>query len=382
MKTAGKLLFLLSILLIAVILLVSLIAWRKARSAPDGSNTADAAATSPGPLRVAFGVSSTVGDFGWSHGQNQGRLALKASMLDSVETLLWEGVYETNGCERALAWFTRQQPDLAFVLGERNQLAIRAWTQQHPTTKVVQWYGTPHPPNLAACSILDYETAYLCGAVAAMTPETGQRLGVLAPYGSSLIRWVANAFTLGARSIRGGIEVEFRVLGSWYDPEAEREAIRAMTEGGAGAVYLIAVAPVPGVEAAEQAGTFVLSHFGDQSQFAPTRWLTGTERLWVNLYRDVARRVQRGTWEPTTISGGLKERYVRLASFGPAVTPDTIARVRELSQAIISGQRPLFRGPLRDAQGELRVPAGDTPTWSDLVEQRWMVEGVVPSLDR
>ena len=121
----------------------------------------------------------------------------------------------------------------------------------------------------------------------------------------------------------------------------------------------------------------MLSHFGDVSSFAPTRWLTGTLRLWHNLYGDITQRVLDGTWEPGTYGGGLKENYVKLAPFGPAVTPSTIARIRTLSQGIASGDLHVYEGPLRDQDGLTRVPAGESATWSDLVAQDWMVEGVV-----
>lgn len=179
------------------------------------------------------------------------------------------------------------------------------------------------------------------------------------------------------RCLRDDVDVEFRVLNTWYDPQAERAAIQSLAEAGVGAIYVVAIAPVPAIEAGERANVFVLSHFGDQSQFAPTQWLTGTERLWQRLYQEITQRVLDSAWEATTFSGGLKEGYVRLASFGPRVPAEAITRVRELTQARVAGELELFPGPLRDSRGELRVPSGENASWSELVDQRWMVEGIV-----
>ena len=56
------------------------------------------------------------------------------------------------------------------------------------------------------------------------------------------------------RSVRSDIEVEFRVLNTWFDPQAESTAIESLARDGVGAVYVIAVAPAQAVKAAERAG--------------------------------------------------------------------------------------------------------------------------------
>lgn len=345
-----------------------------APAGPEGQTTVQ-------PLRVGFALSSGIGDFGWSYRQNEGREGLQAEMLDEVETLLFEGVYESQACSDALQRMAEAQVDLIFLMTDLHPELVAGYSGQHPSIQIVQWMGTPRPPNLGASYLYDHETAYLCGQVAALTPQTGQRFAVLAAYNNPAIRWAANAFALGARHVRENIEIEFRVLNTWYDPEAEQAAIHSLAADGVTAVYVITIAPVQAVRAAEQAQVYVLSHFGDLSSFAPTRWLTGTERVWHRLYADIIRKTLEGGWEAAQYGGGLREGYVKLASFGPGVPPDVIGRVRETTQALASGQRHVFQGPVRDNRGALRIPAGESARWLDLLHETWMVEGILPATE-
>jgi len=351
---------------------------RRNQTSPlENTGATSAESGSSRPLQIGFGLAASTIDFGWSYRQNEGRLGLEAQLLDAVDTWLWEGISDPNMLEQTLPRMVAAKSDLVFLLTDLHPDRVTAFAQQNPAIKIVQLGVTPHPPNLGAGFIHDHETAFLSGVVAARTPGSGQRFAVLAPFDTPVIRWVANAFTLGARSVREEIGVEFRVLETWYDPTRERAAVNSMAADGVGAVYLINIAPVQAVLAAEEAGVFVLSHFGNTSSFAPTRWLTGTARNWHRFFADVTRRVQEGTWEPITYSGGLREGYLQLAQFGPEVTPETIAEVRELTRSLVAGERAVFQGPIRDREGQVRIPEGESSSWTELVNQAWMVEGIV-----
>jgi hypothetical protein len=61
------------------------------------------------------------------------------------------------------------------------------------------------------------------------------------------------------------------------------------------------------------------------------------------------------------------------------VTARTKAAIARKKAALKSGSFVVFRGPLKDQSGKVRVPAGKTLTVQDLYTQDWLVQGVIGS---
>jgi len=130
-------------------------------------------------------------------------------------------------------------------------------------------------------------------------------------------------------------------------------------------------------QAAERRGVWLIGHNTDLSSFAPTRCLSGTRWIWGRLYSTEVNAMLANTWRGgTDASGGLKEGFVGITNFLPAVprtVQDEVERVRNL---IISGERSVYAGPIRDNTGAVRVPAGQTLTHPQIMAIDWQVEGL------
>jgi basic membrane protein A len=212
--------------------------------------------------------------------------------------------------------------------------------------------------------------------VAALSLKGETRFGFVGAHPIPPINWTVNAFALGAQSVNPKVTVDVVYTNSWYDPAAETEAVKSLAAQGVKVVYALVDSTIAVIQAAEKEGVFCISHHADLSKFAPKKYITGAVWQWGKLYEDVAQQVMAGTWKSAPVAGGFKEGYVGLATFGPAVNDAAKAKATELIDAIASGNKDVFAGPIYDNKGKLRVPAGKALSVPDIVSLDWLVKGV------
>jgi simple sugar transport system substrate-binding protein len=72
----------------------------------------------------------------------------------------------------------------------------------------------------------------------------------------------------------------------------------------------------------------------------------------------------------------VKEGVVKLAPFGAAATPAIRKKVTATYAGLKSGKVKPFTGPIKDQSGEVQIPAGTTPTATQLEDTDYLVQGV------
>jgi len=137
------------------------------------------------------------------------------------------------------------------------------------------------------------------------------------------------------------------------------------------------------VQTAERRGVFACGYQFDQSSLAPRGFLTGAQWAFGTVYQCVAQMVRAGMSVsngtiPRRLTGTLKDEFCKLSPFGPSVTPQARQRVASAKAAILGGSLEIYRGPIRDNEGKMRIPAGKALQIVDveLDKMDWLVEGV------
>ena len=69
-----------------------------------------------------------------------------------------------------------------------------------------------------------------------------------------------------------------------------------------------------------------------------------------------------------------------IAPFGKNVPEDVQAKVEEIKKSLVAGELEIFKGPIYDNKGELRVAEGETIALEDLLSMNWLVKGVNGSI--
>lgn len=329
-----------------------------------------------GKLEIGFITVGPVSDWGYNYQHNQGRLGMEARLRDKVHTVIVENIPETADVERVMQRMSNAGAGLIFSTSYGYADSSLRVAKKNPSITFMQALGSEQSQNLGTYSVAVWEPAYVCGVVAALTADGETRFGFLGAHPVPPINWTVNAFCLGAQSVNPAITVDVVYTNSWYDPAAETEAAKSLAAQGVKVLYVLTDSPIAGVQAAEQAGIYSLAHFADMSSFAPKKWITGTVWKWSSLYVDVANKVMDGTWESRHYAGGFAEGYVDIAPFGPDVKQPARDKARDVISSIAEGKQNVFQGPIRDAQGKLRVPEGKALTVPDILSMDWVVQGV------
>lgn len=326
------------------------------------------------PLRVGFVYVSPVGDAGWTYQHDRGRKAMEEALGDKVETKYVESVPEGAEAERVIRQFASDGYDLIFTT---------SFGYMNPTVKVARQFpdvvfehatGYKTADNVGTYVARFYEARYLTGIVAGHMTESNTA-GYVAAFPIPEVLRGINAFTLGMRSVNPDAQVKVIWVNSWFDPGREREAANVLISQGAD-VLTHHTDSTAVVQAAEEAGAWSVGYHSDMSKYGPERHLTAATHHWGDYYIKTARQVLEGTWESTSIWGGLAEGMSDIAPLNDKVPEDVVKQVEETKAAIIDGSFHPFQGPIKNQAGETAVPEGETMTDEELSTMEWYVQGV------
>ena len=331
-----------------------------------------------GKTNVAFIYSSPIGDGGWTYAQNEGRRYVESVLGDTVNTAYLESVPEGADSERVIRNLARQGFDVIFgtSLGYMDPLDVVA--EEFPDIAFVNVTGQKkNDTNFGNASGALEEMQYLAGMIAgAKAAEDGSyRVGIVVPFPIADVLNSANGAALGMKRTCPNCVMDIRWLFSWFDPVLEREAAASMLD--AGATVIIANTNTPsGVQVAADRGLTGSGVGSENTCFGlENSCLTVSYWDWGPVYADIVAEVQAGTWVPENYYGTAANGLVGLYGFMegqepyPNVPASVIPEVEEVLAQMQAGEFTsfdIFAGPLNDNQGNEVVPAGTTPTLSDL----------------
>ena len=172
----------------------------------------------------------------------------------------------------------------------------------------------------------------------------------------------------------------------WYGlipgqyPATEAEASKGLIEEGVDVLGCVLDSPLTVVQTAEKNHIMAFSTHADLHKFAPEKWLTGSLFNWDKIYLQTAKAVQDGTWKKESYWLGMKDDAVELCSFGKVVPKVVQSEATSVAGKIKSGQLIIFKGPLKDRDGKLRLAAGKIADAHWLSEMNFFVDGVEGNL--
>ena len=126
---------------------------------------------------------------------------------------------------------------------------------------------------------------------------------------------------------------------------------------------------------------FSSGYHADQSTLAPKGYLTGAEWNWPKIYVDYVSWIREGKPWPNLLRGGLKEGFVKISPYGPAVGDEARKRADAGLARFMAGEMVIYKGELKDNTGKVVVPAGKEIPQTDYGLERmdYLVEGVIGS---
>jgi simple sugar transport system substrate-binding protein len=344
------------------------------------------------PFRPAFAKDIVIGflyvgprdDFGYNQAHAEGAAILKS--MAGLKIVEEERVPETLAVEKSMeSMISLDGATLLFPTSfgyyDPHVLKMAA---KYPSVQFRHcgglWEEGKHPANAGSYFGYIDECQYLSGVVAGHTSKTG-KLGFIAAKPIPQVLRNINAFTLGAQSVNPKATTQVIFTGDWSLPVKEAEATNGLIDQGIDVVTCHVDSPKVVVETAEKRGAFVTGYHANQAPLAPKGYLTGAEWNWSKVYKDFATEAMAGKPLGNFVRGGLKEGFVKMSAYGPAVADKAAKQADGIKAAMVAGEFAIFKGPMSDNKGKQVIEAGKSYAQTDLwlEEMSWLVTGVIGS---
>lgn len=265
--------------------------------------------------------------------------------------------------------------NLIVMTGNDSADAVSESASKHQDVRFVHCGSLDPTVNVKVFCGRIYQARYLAGIIAGgMT--TSDLIGYVAAEPSPGILVGINAFTLGAQSVNPDANVVVHWSREHYGPgEAQQRAVE-LIERGVDVLTIHQDSPAA-LQIAEQRGIHTIGYQSDMRAFAPSSMLTSAVWYWDEMYGQIVDRLDEQGVQLRPDWLGLREGVVGLAPISERVPDDLISVVQQRQREIVEGRFNIFTGPIRDTDGDVRIPEGRVMIDSGLHSMNFLVEGVV-----
>ncbi len=341
-------------------------------------------ANAQAPLTVGVIYVGPRDDYGYNQAHAQAAAELKK--MPGIKVVEEENVPETAAVQKTMTGMIAQDGakllfPTSFGYFDPHLLALAA---KYPDVRFSHcggmWTEGKHPKN--AGSFFGYidECQFLNGVVAGHMSKSGKIAFIAAKPIPQVLRNI-NAFTLGARSVKPGITCSVIFTGDWSMAVKEAEATNSLADQGCDVFTMHVDGPKVIVETAAKRGKMVCGYHASQAKLAPQAYLTGAEWNWLTAYTTIIEAARTGKPHPNFLRGGLKEGFVKMSAYGPAVSDAAKKQADDTKAKMIAGSFDIFKGPLKNNKGKEVIASGKSFKQTDLELEKmdYLVEGVLGS---
>ncbi len=326
-----------------------------------------------GKPKVAFIYVGPVGDAGWTFQHDQARKYLEQTL--GAETKFVESVPENAEVARVLEQFVSEGYKTIFATAFGYQSFNLEVAKKHPDVHIIGiGPAVGLAPNVKTIYGRIWEGRYLTGIVAGKMTKANT-IGFVAAHPISTVVAGVNAFALGVWSVNPKATIKVVWTRTWYDPPKEKAAAKTLLDAGADVVAQHQDTP-SALQAAAEASRFGVGSESNMQHFAPTAYLTGTVWDWRQLDASIVKGIMNGQFRSEDYYGGLVDKVVSLGPFNGKV-PEVVRTLVERRRAgIVDGSFQVFRGPLKDQSGAVRVAGGKAMTLKEILAFDWLLQGI------
>lgn len=325
------------------------------------------------PLKVGFVYVDPLGDIGWTYQQELGRQAMDRALGNAVRSNVVQNIPEARS-ESVIRELAASGHQLIFTTSFGYMNPTLAVARAFPQVIFEQATGYKQAANMGNYNGRFYEPQYLTGLIAGAMTKTGT-IGYILPFPIPEVFQVVDAFTLGLQETRPNATVKTVWVNSWYNPLKERQAALTLADSGADVLVTHTDSPAT-MQVAQSRGIWAFCQDSNQHQYGPRAQLSGVIDNWGPFYIQTAQQVLAGHWQSRAVWGGLKSGMVELAPLSPLIPAEVVHLVQERKAAIENGSFTIFKGPLYDQQGALKVASGNALDDAALMRLQWFVKGV------
>ncbi len=205
-----------------------------------------------------------------------------------------------------------------------------------------------------------YQARYLSGIAAGLKTQSN-KIGYVAAQNkdNSEVTGGLDAFAMGIYSVNPDAKVYVRVTNSWYDPEGESAAAKALIAEGCDVIGQHCNTPNPQL-AAEEANVWGVGYNSDMIKDAPKAVLCSVLWDWGAYYTAYVQSIIDGSYDGSNYYGGLAEGLVDISDLADFNDPEAAAKIEEAKKSIIDGSFNVFDGVIETNDGSTVGEEGGT----------------------
>ena len=347
----------------------------KETSETEGQTQNTSSSTEEKLPKVAFVYIGVPSDGGWTKTHDEGRELVDSTFGITSTTV--ESVPEGPDAERIIEELA-QNHDIVFTTSYGYMDPTIKVAQKYPDVVFLHATGYKTADNVGTYQVKGWESGYLSGIAAGSITENN-KIGYVGAFPIPEVIYTINAFALAAQSVNPDTEISVVWSNTWFDPTAEKQAAETLLDQGIDILANYQDSPA-GIQAAASRGVWGMGNDADMSAYAPETYITNPVIHWGDYYVSTVQSWIDGTWKSGAYLGGLTEGVADIAPFGKNVPEDVQAKVEEIKKSLVAGELEIFKGPIYDNKGELRVAEGETIALEDLLSMNWLVKGVNGSI--
>ena len=343
--------------------------------APDSAT--ESASPSADVQKIGYIYVGPQTDMGYNYSMDLGRQYLE-DKFDGIETTYFDNIPETADVSRVMERLIQDDHSIIFATSYGYLDYAIEVGKEHPDVDILHAGGLKTSDNVGTYWADSDDAMYLAGMVAGSVTESNQ-LGFIGAFQIPQLLRTINAFTKGAQSVNPDITTTVVWTGAWLDPATEAEAANSLIDSGVDVIAGQVDSPLTYSQTAEKRGVYVIGKDVDISDRAPNAWLTGASWNWGPMMTQIVEEINAGTWEPSHVRGTLKGGDVILDPFGPAVSDEVKQLVLAEKEAILSGEKVVWTGPLVKQDGSVAVPDGKVMAIDEIETMDYLIQGVIGS---
>lgn len=362
------------VLVVAMIFSLALMAGCGATQEAPAQENKEAENKPAADVKVGFVFIGPVKDGGWTESHANGMNYLKEQL--NVETMYRELVPEGPESKKAIKELINAGCNVILTTSFGYMDPTLEMAQENPEVKFFHCSGYKTADNMSNYFGRMYEPRYLSGIVAGLKTKAN-KIGYVAAFEIPEVISGINAFTLGVQSVNPDAVVKVRWTHTWIDAAKEKDAAVALLDDGCDVLSQHNDSTAPQI-AAQERGAFALGYDLDSRTAAPKAYLTAPIWNWGPYYVDEIKAIMEGNFKPSAYHGGIKEGICDLAPLTDVAAEGSKEKVEEARNAILDGSLEVFKGPIKDQAGNIKVAEGKVLTYDEIMstDMNWFVQGV------
>jgi basic membrane protein A len=317
-------------------------------------------------------------DAGYNQAMHEAVMEIKNN-IECVKIIEAENVPDEAGATTTMENMIQQDAKLIIATAFNHQYPALELSKKYPDVKFEHAGGWEMGDNFANFFGTPPDGWYMMG-VAAGKMTKSNKLGFVAAFPLGWTSTFINAFQLGAKSVNPDVQTIVAYTFAWGDRAKEADTTNSLINQGVDVITMHVDSPSTVISTAESRGVYSIGYQNlAAQQFAPEYWISGTGFTLGSKLTWLTSTVLDGTWKPIFLRCGMKDGCMAMAPFGPKVPQEVQDLVMQTKADIESGKIVVFKGPIKDQDGNVKVADGETLGDDAMGSVDWFVEGVIGS---